>query len=128
MTIELEELDDLRGKILHKEKELSDLRKQLDESLYASSQGDLIKALEAATEAALFGVGNLPPHEIRGWPSEALRTLGGLFIKLKFLPDKLRDMGPDLILRANEADEVELIRKRRDDAKKLLLQLDEKTQ
>lgn len=73
----------------------------------------LIDGLLAARTVALFSTGQLPPEEIKGWPKEAVKTLGEALLFLKDLvatePD-LRYHADDLLAFVKTIADAEAVR------------------
>lgn len=114
VTIPLEELDDLRAQIVKQEKRAEQAEKLLSDASRTGPGGEVYKLLEDALDVALFGIGNLPPESVRGWPHATVKRLGEGVNKVPELPLRLREIGPDLVQRAGEMATVEEFRRKRD--------------
>lgn len=76
----------------------------------------LLGGLLAARTTALFALGQLPPEETKGWPSDAVRTLGAALQEIKHLVPAEVDLQhhiDDLVSFVKAIEDVEKIRRAR---------------
>jgi hypothetical protein len=101
----LSEYDAMRRKVEKLESELRDAHSQYAEARLGDADSEVRRyrdAFEAAMRVARFGIGNLNPLTVRGWPYQALFTLAEHLDKLPGLSAFEREGAGEIRLFANE--------------------------
>lgn len=98
ITIRFGDLDALKNDRTRLEAIVTQLEVKLREAMVADADGTnklLLEVIEALFEIVAFAVGNLSPLAVRGWPYDALDTVGKALMRLP-VKGHLAELGPTL--------------------------------